>query len=115
MYCTYPESPWDCFLQPFQFQVQSAGEAFFKKIPKVTIFDLAANLLQEEISKANLLYSQGCLLKSECLLLIAVTCKTAMGKNLARRELAALASRSTPVNESQVHPTLIKMANQLLQ
>lgn len=102
-----------CFPSPLQ--VQTSGENFLKKIPKATIFDAAATELKSEITTISHLYSQGCLLKTECLLLIATTCKSSMGKTLARRELANLASRATPINETQVHPTLLKMANQLLQ
>lgn len=91
------------------------AEHLYKKIPVLSILNPCASELKSQIKDLRGVLKAGHLLRSECLLLIAVSCKTSsVGSSLARREIAALQHKDSLVDPSSVHPVLLKGANALL-
>ncbi|CAJ1390747.1 unnamed protein product [Effrenium voratum] len=98
-----------------ELRAQARAESWVKRVPKLSEFDDGVNTLVTAIKSFAALQKASHVLRTESLLLIACTCQSGTGRNLARKELASLASGAFGISQSDVHKALIAKATSLLE
>jgi hypothetical protein len=90
--------------------VHSRVATFISKLPAHPTLTEIGQTVESSLEKFVDQIKNAMRLKTECLLLLGVSCRTSGGKSLARKEVTALQSKTSILKECDIHPTLLQAA-----